>query len=59
MKKILGIYAKDFQKIFFHEITDTSVFMIITNKSYGEFTVLFLDNRGSLNLNNNDEFQRK
>ena len=60
-KKIRGIYLKDFQKRFSlnlnkneHEIADTFVFMLVANKSYGEFTALFLDNRVSLNLNNND-----
>ena len=37
------------------QIADTVVFMLISNNSYGEFTRRFLDNRNSLNLENNDE----
>ena len=38
-----------------HKIADKSVYMLVANKSYGEFTSRFLDNRNSLNINKNDE----
>ena len=63
-EKIRGIYIKDFQNRFSlnlnkneHEIADTSVFMLVSNNSYGEFTYRFIDNRGLLNLSNNNELQ--
>ena len=56
------IYKNDFQKRYNlnlnankHAIADKSVYMLVANRSYGEFTSRFLDNRNSLNINNNDE----
>ena len=39
-----------------HEIADKAVYMLITNSDYGEFTRRFLDDRNSLNIRNNEEY---
>ena len=61
-KIIREIYEKDFKHRFYLDLNtnkgkkaDISVFMLIGNNSYGEFTSRFLDNRKSLFLNNNNE----
>ena len=62
-EEIRCIYKKDFQSRFSlhlnkeeHEIADKAVYMLITNSDYGEFTRRFLDDRNSLNIRNNEEY---
>ena len=59
-EQIRDYYKKDFQERFSlhlnansHEIADTAVYMLVSNSDYGEFTTRFLDNRHSLNLEDN------
>ena len=59
-EQIRNYYKKDFQERFSlhlnansHEIADTAVYMLVSNSDYGEFTTRFLDNRHSLNLEDN------
>ena len=61
-EKIRDIYKKDFQFRYSlnlnmpnQKVAETSIFMLIFNSFYDEYTYRFLDNRNSLNLNNDSE----